>query len=131
FSKSGTVGRNLKQLKPKGARFAYPHAELGGPWRAFGDGELAKYGKTSVRQNPAQLEWVAAAVDDSIESLFAAYQKLLAVPATQVDAEARKLSASPSLYEALGDIPIQMRNACYNEKQCFAPEGKAPAPFKF
>jgi len=128
FNKFGTVARNLKQLHPR--RFAAPHAELGGAFRLFGDGELAKYGSKGI-ENRGQLEWVASAVQDSITALFSAYGKLATLPADRIDAAARTLSAQPALYEAIGNIPIQMRNACYNPKQCFAPEGKAPAPFKY
>ena len=41
--------------------------------------------------------------------------------------DAAKLSMSPQLFDALGDIPIELRNTCVDGDRCFAPDPKGTA----
>jgi len=129
FNAAGAEGRNLKS-GPNGARFisARPRTGMPGLWRVFGDGNLYVY-KKNRRLNPGQAEWAQAAVEDSIRSLFIGYQAVLK------GGNAKKLSMAPALFDALADIPIEMRNVCVDNKKrpkrCFAPDSKNGTPREF
>jgi len=129
FNAAGAEARNLKS-GPNGPRFSspQPHSSLPGVWRAFGDGNLYTYKKNRLL-NPGQGKWAQAAVEDSIRSLFSGYQ------AVRQGGDPIKLSMAPALFDALADIPIEMRNVCVDNKKrpkrCFAPDGKKGTPSTF
>ena len=124
FNKHGAVVRNLKRSSINKFRFVSPrnHTILPAEWRAFGDKKLYAYKddtEDAPRLNPYQGEWATAAVEDSIRSLFDGYQAVLN------GGDAAKLSMAPALFDALGDLPIEMRNVCVNNKNnCFAPDSR-------
>ena len=108
--------------------------ERGEEFIAFGDGRLyARKDPTSADQtamNPPKLAEVAGrSVKSSLECVFSAYWRMLAAagklsgPArtAKVDAEMRKIAAEPSYYEALRDVPVEVKEACYRPAgdQCF------------
>jgi hypothetical protein len=129
FNAAGSEVRNLKSSL-KRSQFASPrrHSKLPKVWRALGDGDLYEY-KGKRRLNPGQGEWAQAAVEDSIRSLFDGYRSVVK------GGDSKKLSMAPALFDALGDIPIEMRNVCVDNKKkpnrCFAPDGKTGKPIKF
>ena len=117
FNAAGADVRNLKGGSTS-PRFVSPrqHSELPQIWRAFGDGSLYAY-EGERRLNPGQGEWAAAAVEDSIRSLFDGYQAILK------GGDPAQLSMAPALFDALADLPIEMRNICVDDKgNCFAPD---------
>ena len=129
FNVAGSEVRNLKSsLKPSQFASSRRHSKLPKIWRALGDGDLYEY-KGKRRLNPGQGEWAQAAVEDSILSLFDGYRLVVK------GGDPRRLSMAPALFDALGDIPIEMRNVCVDNKKqpkrCFAPDGKTGKPAKF
>ncbi|MEQ8747424.1 hypothetical protein [Pyruvatibacter sp.] len=129
FNAAGAEARNLKSRAAQfGLTTQRPHSDLPHIWRALGDGDLYEY-QGNKRLNPGQGEWTSVAVEDSILSLFDGYQAVLE------GSDAAKLSMSPALFEALADIPIELRNACVDNEahpeRCFAPDNSDGTPAAF
>ncbi|MCP4184211.1 MAG: hypothetical protein GY761_12995 [Hyphomicrobiales bacterium] len=129
FNAAGSEVRNLKS-GPKRSQFISPRplSKLPKNSRALGDGDIYEY-KGKRRLNPGQGEWAQAAFEDSTRSLFDGYRSIAK------GGDPKKLSLAPAVFDTLGDIPIEMRNVCVDNKKrpkgCFAPDGKAGKPVRF
>ncbi len=118
FNKNGAIVRNNR----------------GDEFIAFGDGRLftckeeaAKNGKVHP-QNPGKLpEVAAAAVTHSLQALFEAYAQLLQAGGSKtgdtrisaVETKAKEIVGGVAYYDALNDVPIDIKEACYKNADGF------------